>query len=926
MRGNFCYLAAALTIVGLLVFEVTMPACEAGSGGDEIPRAEHPRPDFQRASWINLNGTWRFLFDPEDIGERARWFEGGDNRFTRTIIVPFPWESELSGINDKEYSGAAWYRRQFVVPQEWDGKKVFLKFGAVDWEAKVWLNGQYVGGHEGGYSPFELDITETARFGSPNVLTVRAFDVTHPELPSGKQTGWYTTTSGIWQTVYVEAHGTPYLKLTHITPDIDKKQARLELVLESAEPVAACEIAVTVTEPQQLRAKQTVSLEPGENRVSLVLDVPEPQLWEPDSPTLYMTEVTLRSAGDVSDRVQTYFGMRKVSVGKWGDNDFTYIYLNNRPIYLLGALHQSFNPEGIYTHPSDGFIQRDMEETRRLGLNFLRIHIKVEEPRALYWADRSGVMLMCDMPNFSKHTARARQAWEQTLRDAVARDYNHPSIIAWCDFNETWGLDGRKYSRNKGHQEWVREMYLLTKRLDPTRLVEENSPCLYDHVATDINSWHFYIDSYDDARKHIEHVVANTYPGSQFNYVRGEKQGEEPLINSEYGGVSAGGGDRDISWCFKHLTTLLRRHPKIGGYIYTELSDIEWEHNGFMNYDRSDKEYGYEEMLPGFDLACLNNLDFIVIDAPPYSETQPRGNWRTKLFLSHFSDLSPRKLVLKWQFTGVDSFGSYHTYVQGQQDVTWEPYAVVELPEFEIQLPGEPALGTLGFRLEDESGNMITANYVNINVIKDVPRIEKLDDRTWAVRFQPDEAVDGRWDTMEVSPEHAAEKVFGTGVGFFEYAVRVPEEIDVGTISEMTLLAELGSKATTEKRDWPERVKPIDYPQTDGTKWPTQVTVRFQDVEVAKVMLPDDPADARGVLSHAAAYHHGSYGYLQKVTVAGDALDDIRASLATNRVLKIRLSVEPTAEHKGGLAVYGDRMGRYPMNPTLLIRTGESSG
>ena len=914
---NVCGLAFGVILVLALMM---MSAAEASAVQSNIPRPEHPRPDFQRDDWQNLNGTWLFQFDPDDVGEKERWSEKDNSQFTRTIVVPYPWESKLSGINDKKYSGAAWYRREFTVPNEWTGKKVFLKFGAVDWEAKVWVNGQHVGSHEGGYSPFEFQITKLVQFGASNRVTVRAFDVTHPEFPSGKQTGWYTKTSGIWQTVYVEARRDPYVELAHISPDIDAKQARFDVLVQSDDRQKSCGIVIEVSEPQQLRAARTVELKPGENRVSIVLDVPEPRLWEPDSPTLYTTNMTVRADGQVTDKVNTYFGMRKISTGTCGSNQFKCVYLNNHPVYLLGALHQSFNPDGIYTYPSDDYIRHDMEQTRRFGLNFLRIHIKVDEPRVLYWADRCGVMLMCDMPNFANHTPRARTAWEQTLRDAVARDFNHPAIIAWCDFNETWGLGGPKHY-TKENQEWVRRMYLLTKQLDPTRLVEDNSPCHYDHVATDINSWHFYIDDYEAARRHIETVVSKTYPGSPFNFVPGKKQDDQAFMNSEYGGVGAGGGDRDISWCFKYLTTLLRRHAKIGGYIYTELTDIEWEHNGFMNYDRSAKEYGYDELFPGFDLKYLNNPDFLVIDAPPYSEAKPRETWRTKLFLSHFSNLNPQKLTLQWEFAGVDRFGTQHDYAKGEREVNWKQYEVVQLPEFEFQVPAEPALGTLRFRLVDESGTMIAANYVNISIASDVPPTELLDDKTCAIRLEPNELAGARWETMDVSSPHAAEKVFGTGAGYFEYKVRLPKGIDVAAITEIAFLAELGAKATTEKHHWPAVVTPIDYPQTDGKKCPSDVTVQFQGVKVAEITLPDDPADARGVLSHAAAYHHGSYGYLQKISLTGEQLETIKKAVAADRTLTIRLSVEPTAVHKGGLSIYGDGMGRYPLDPTLLIRT-----
>ena len=238
---------------------------------------------------------------------------------------------------------------------------------------------------------------------------------------------------------------------------------------------------------------------------------------------------------------------------------------------------------------------------KAMGLNGLRIHIKPDEPRRLYWADTIGVLIMEDMPNTWRQTPQARTAWERTMREAVIRDRNHPSIIAWVAFNETWGLGkAEDYKKDRDTQAWVARMVDRIRGLDGRdRLVEDNSPCNYDHIAnTDLNSWHFYIDNHDQARQHIEGVVAKTEPGSGFNYCPGLAQSSLPLINSEYGAVSAGGGDRDISWGLRDLTTQLRRQRKIQGFVYTELTDIEWEHNGLVNYDRTPKRFGYDTWLP----------------------------------------------------------------------------------------------------------------------------------------------------------------------------------------------------------------------------------------------------------------------------------------------------------------------------------------
>ena len=233
------------------------------------------------------------------------------------------------------------------------------------------------------------------------------------------------------------------------------------------------------------------------------------------------------------------------------------------------------------------------------------------------------------------------------MRGVIERDRNHPAIIAWCLFNETWGLGsgrdyGQDYVQNPDTQQWVLSMWHEVKeRIDPTRLVEDNSADKRDHVKTDLNSWHFYIDDYERARAHIDEVVENTQPGSPFNYVQGYEQDTAPLINSEYGAVSAGGGDRDISWGFRYLTTQLRRHEKIQGYIYTELSDIEFEHNGFYNYDRSPKEFGYDAFAPGMTVADLQGADFVGFDAPPVIVAEPNSTVSVPVFREPL--LGPRR-------------------------------------------------------------------------------------------------------------------------------------------------------------------------------------------------------------------------------------------------------------------------------------------
>jgi hypothetical protein len=279
-----------------------------------------------------------------------------------------------------------------------------------------------------------------------------------------------------------------------------------------------------------------------------------------------------RGRGPSADTVHTYFGLRTVSKGIWEDKPYEYVLLNGEPVYVRGALDQAFHPDGIHAYPSDEVIRGDVQAAKALGLNLLRCHIKINEPRYYYWCDRLGVLVMYDFPSASIYTPKARANWEHTFRAALERDYSHPSIIAWILFNETWGLEEH---RTPASWRWVKEMFYLAKSLDRTRLVEDNSANLYDHVDTDINTWHFYIGDYDRARRHVERVVQQTHPGSSFNYVSNVyrhisesqeyTQRTQPLLNSEYGGLSAREGDKDVSYSFKFLTTELRRHDRICG-------------------------------------------------------------------------------------------------------------------------------------------------------------------------------------------------------------------------------------------------------------------------------------------------------------------------------------------------------------------------
>jgi len=912
----------------VVAFAVGLVCIGGVASADEpnVPKPEHPRPDAQRPFWTNLNGKWEFRFDATDEGLRRGWEKPGAAGFDRTIVVPFPWESELSGIHQvKDAPKVGWYRRGFTIPKTFPaGQRVWLRFGAVDWSAQVWVNGRKIAEHEGGYTPFEADITDVVERTSENLLVVRAVDPTDPGLPTGKQVGWYTPSSGIWQTVWLEARPKSYVssftirttslqptrfEVKVVTAGLSQGNYTLRLRADDASVAPAPALSFTGNDGAQTSH-------------ALISQVTDPKFWSPESPELYDLTIELKSPDGQVDSIQTYFGLRTISHGTYGDRAFERILFNGKPLYLRAALDQSFNPKGLYTAPDEDFLKRDMIIAKEMGLNALRIHIKPDEPRRLYWADRIGVLILEDMPNTWRQTSQARLAWERTMREAVVRDRNHPAIIAWVAFNETWGLGKPEdYRQDRDTQAWVAKMVDLIRGLDGRdRLVEDNSPCNFDHITnTDLNSWHFYIDDHDAARKHIENVVAKTQPGSGFNYCPGLTQSNRPLINSEYGSVSAGGGDRDISWGLRDLTTQLRRQSKIQGFVYTELTDIEWEHNGLVNYDRTPKQFGYDTWLPDMRPNELLGADFIGYDATPAIVGKPGQTVTVPIFVSHYSG-RPGPVKLRWWVSGYDSRADIRTVVTPRSDpLEWRPYDVVDLEPLKITLPDYPFVGALLLTLRDEQNRRFAANFVNLVVKPErpLPRIQRRGPKDVAIRLAPADFASQEWSDPAQAP---AGKVYGHGKGYFEYRIDLPPAVVKAHPESIYYLFQAASKANRQRVDWPVRVNRQDYPQTDTMRtWPSTLVVSLNRRPVDRIELPDDAADARGVLSHLAGVEHGSHGEL----VDGMAVltDRDRAGLGAGEPLVLRLTVPADAPHAGGLCIFGAATGELPLDPTLEIHT-----
>lgn len=545
-----------------------------------------------------------------------------------------------------------------------------------------------------------------------------------------------------------------------------------------------------------------------------------------------------------------------------------------------------------------------------------------------------GILLMADFPNFGEggDTPLARRRYVDCMQAAVRRDFNHPSIIAWCLFNETWGFGGQAdfiklinpglpesdnpvalgrepggKLANQAAYDWIHEIWSLAKELDPTRLIEDMSVVAWEHLesyghsATDINSWHFYTDNYEHARRHVEEVVRETYSGSSFNYVPGFAQEGQPLINSEYGGVGALDGDRDISWTFKFLTNELRRHGSISAYIFTELHDVEWERNGFLNYDRTPKEFGYDPRV-------VNQGDVLPIDAPPAAFFPPGAEVEIPVYSSHFSRTHHENVTLHWKLAGVDSFGRLHPNLASSQLAITFPWHQVDLVErFKLQLPLEPMLCTFSVRAICQRGQVRAHNFVHLVVRGDYR--ERTDE---AGRIVLRLSV-SNWDFAEWTKGHPSREdaetdglCLGQGSGYFRWSLPI-NRADLEHVRRIQLVCEASHSRPG--------IAQTDY--AAGT--PSLVQVLLNRVRIGGCTLPNHPHDSRGVLSYLRS-QPGNHGYLVHLTVEGklleqvmDAMDDGAARLS----LEFRVPDQP--DLPGGLCIYGPESGRYPLGPTLTV-------
>ncbi|MBQ6653364.1 MAG: beta-glucuronidase [Prevotella sp.] len=560
----------------------------------QTPRPEYPRPQFERADWVNLNGTWSYTFDFGKTGinrglEKSTGFDG-------KITVPFCPESSLSGVQHTDFINCLWYHRTLSIPASWEGKKILLNFGAVDYDANIYVDGKLVRNHKGSGSSFTCDLTKFVKAGSTHNLVVQVSDDLRGGMqPGGKQSMRfeshgcsYTRVTGIWQTVWMEAVDKEGLKSVFAIPDIDQEQLVVhpDFYGESSKN----KLVVTISDGKKVVATKTV---PATNNSVVVLPVKSPKLWTPETPNLYDVTYKVVRDGKTIDEVKSYAGMRKIHCANG------YFYLNNKPYYQRLVLDQGYYPDGIWTAPTDEALKHDIEMSKAVGFNGARLHQKSFEERYYYWADKLGYITWGESAswclNVNNELAARNFIGEWT--ELVERDRNHPSLVTWTPFNETWGAnDTGTYPR------MVRDVYRITKAMDPTRPVNDASGD--DHVMTDIWSVHNYQrDSLqltkDFTFEHGKEPYRNV--GNKPNLATYDGQ---PYMVDEFGGLPwIPQEERANSWGYggnidnmEEFYTILEKQidalkasKHVVGFCYTQITDVEQEKNGIYYYDRRPK-------------------------------------------------------------------------------------------------------------------------------------------------------------------------------------------------------------------------------------------------------------------------------------------------------------------------------------------------
>ncbi len=555
-----------------------------------IPRPEYPRPQFQREMWMNLNGQWQFSFD--------------EPSFDREITVPFAYQAKLSGIGCSERHDIVWYRRCFTMPDAWNDQTVLLHFGAVDYSCEVWVNDIHVGSHAGGHVSFSFDITHALRPGE-NWVQVRAEDILSDlGMPRGKQywkdapeSIFYTPTTGIWQTVWLEPVPKAYFRRVDITPDLDSRTVTFDYVLSQRD--LEVEIEVSFQGALVARSREPVFRTGG--RTILALDkerlgrdnFTSVCAWSPQKPNLFDVVYRLYQNGVLTDTVRSYFGLRKISV----ENGV--ICLNHYPYYQKLLLDQGYWKDSLLTAPTDEDFISDIQYCKAMGFNGVRKHQKVEDPRFLYHADRLGLLVWSEMANAFEFSGDYVRRFTREWMEMLERDYNHPCIVAWTPLNESWGVENISTDSRQAHHSCA--LVELTKSLDTTRLVMSNDG--WEQTIPDVLGIHDYAPEKAvlAERYRTLDAVLHFRSAGRVLFANGYSYAGQPIMNTECGGIffnvedTSGWGytnaekKDDFYRIYHQVVSSFMESPVLQGFCYTQLTDVQQEQNGLLTFDHRPK-------------------------------------------------------------------------------------------------------------------------------------------------------------------------------------------------------------------------------------------------------------------------------------------------------------------------------------------------
>ncbi|MFT7247171.1 MAG: beta-galactosidase/beta-glucuronidase [Candidatus Azotimanducaceae bacterium] len=571
------------------------------------PRQEYPRPTIVREQWLNLNGEWRFQPDLADSGLMNRWYE--DPQFDHTIVVPFPIESEASEIHDLTPSPINWYARAFELPAEWQAECVRLNIGACDHWTRVFINKLEVGQHRGGYSPISLDISHALKTGA-NQLVIRVEDSMSWTQPRGKQAGttkWpidYDTVTGIWQTVWLEPISKLHINALHSQFNLDRSE--LTCWIETSHQNRKELLVELICDGQVLISTTANFNDRAEARAKLI--IPNPELWSPESPFLYDLRIRLldqeiKDDENCLDEIKSYVGLREIGTDKES------ITLNGKPIYIRGVLDQGYFEKGWYTAVDDQMLKRDVELTLALGFNCARKHQKIEDPRYLYWADQLGLLVWEEMPSGRVFSNELVRTLSNEWADIIKRDRQHPCIIAWVPFNESWGI-WNQIDRPE-QRAFVDGIVGITRAFDQSRLVVGNDG--WEYSSGDLWTLHLYEGESSTLAERLDSLMTN--PSAAINgddSAVGKKVGALlnanveglPIILTECGGIGFVPGHlkgdefaygelpqnaNELAKRFRTVADTIDKAKKLKGFVWTQFTDVQQEINGVLYFDRTPK-------------------------------------------------------------------------------------------------------------------------------------------------------------------------------------------------------------------------------------------------------------------------------------------------------------------------------------------------